>query len=48
MSRPYPGSVPEFRILLKKDGTQVFQCRYINTSMGYTGAWHDIPVIQEE
>jgi hypothetical protein len=44
----YPGSVPEFRMLLKKDGTQVMQVRYINSSMGYTGKWQDIPVTQEE
>jgi hypothetical protein len=44
----YPGSVPEFRMLLKKDGTQVMQVRYINSSMGYTGKWQDIPVAQEE
>jgi hypothetical protein len=44
----YPGSVPEFRMLLKKDGTQVMQVRYINSAMGYTGKWQDIPVTKEE
>jgi hypothetical protein len=48
MSKPYPGSVPEFRLLKKKDGTIVVQIRYINSAMGYTGAWQDVPVIEEE
>ena len=32
----YPGSVPEFRFLVKEDGAQVLQVRYINTVQGYT------------
>ena len=48
MSKPYPGSTPEFTILKKKDGTIVMQIRYINSTMGYTSAWQDIPVIEEE
>ena len=43
----YPGSVPEFRMLVKAEGTQVLQVRYINTTVGYTGKWQDIPVVQE-
>lgn len=43
----YPGSVPEFRMLLKADGAQVMQVRYINTPMGYTGKWQDVPVVHE-
>ena len=43
----YPGSIPEFRILIKKDGIQVFQLRYINTTQGYTGKWQDVPVVLE-
>ena len=43
----YPGSVPEFRMLVKVEGTQVLQVRYINTTVGYTGKWQDIPVVQE-
>ena len=43
----YPGSVPEFRVLVKADGAQVLQVRYINTPMGYTGKWQDVPVVQE-
>ena len=44
----YPGSSPEFRVLIKSDGTQVLQVRYINQSMGYTGKWQDIPIVKEE
>lgn len=44
----YPGSVSEFRVLIKLDGTQVLQVRYINEGMGYTGKWQDIPVVKEE
>ena len=43
----YPGSVPEFRVLVKADGAQALQVRYINTPMGYTGKWQDIPVVLE-
>jgi hypothetical protein len=43
----YPGSTPEFRVLVKADGAQVLQVRYINTPMGYTGKWQDIPVVKE-
>ena len=43
----YPGSTPEFRILIKVDGTQVLQVRYINIAQGYTGKWQDIPIVFE-
>ena len=43
----YPGSSPEFRVLVKADGAQVLQVRYINSAMGYTGKWQDIPVAHE-
>jgi hypothetical protein len=43
----YPGSVSEFRVFVKADGAQVLQVRYINTLMGYTGAWQDIPMVKE-
>jgi hypothetical protein len=33
----YPGATPEFRILVKQDGTQEFQLRYVNIAQGYTG-----------
>jgi hypothetical protein len=44
----YPGSVPEFRVLVKADGAQVLQVRYINSTQGYTGKWQDVPVVQEQ
>jgi len=44
----YPGSSPEFRILIKQDGTQVLQVRYINSTQGYTGKWMDVPFVKEE
>lgn len=43
----YPGATPEFRVLIKANGTQVLQIRYVNTNMGYTGKWQDIPVVEE-
>jgi hypothetical protein len=43
----YPGSTPEFRILVKPDGTQVLQIRHINITQGYTGKWQDVPVVLE-
>lgn len=47
-TRIYPGSVPEFRILQKADGTMEMQVRYINTAMGYCGKWQPIPTEKEE
>lgn len=44
----YPGSTPEFRVLKKADGAQVLQLRYVNSAMGYTGKWQDVPVVQED
>jgi hypothetical protein len=44
--RIYPGSVPEFRLFEKEDGTQEMQVRYINAPMGYTGKW--MPVKKEK
>jgi hypothetical protein len=43
----YPNSVPEFRVLVKLDGSQVMQVRYVNIQMGYTGSWMDIPKVME-
>jgi hypothetical protein len=43
----YPNSIPEFRVLIKKDGTQVLQIRYVNQSIGYIGKWQDIPIERE-
>ena len=44
----YPGSVPEFRVLKKVDGSQAFQVRYVNPVQGYVGRWQDIPVVIED
>lgn len=43
----YPGSTPEFRILVKQDGTQELQVRYVNITQGYTGKWEPIKVEYE-
>lgn len=43
----YPGSVPEFRVLVKADGSQVLQVRYVNMTQGYIGKWQDIPAVKE-
>lgn len=42
----YPGSTPEFRILLKAEG-QVLQVRYVKADIGYTGKWQDVPTVIE-
>ena len=44
----YPGSSPEFRILIKVDGTRVFQVRYVSHVVGYVGKWQEISVVKEE
>jgi hypothetical protein len=44
----YPGATPEIRILVKQDGTQSLQVRYVNITQGYVGKWHDAPVVIEE
>ena len=43
----YPGSTPEFRILVKQDGSQEFQVRYINITQGYTSKWEPVKVEYE-
>jgi hypothetical protein len=43
----YPNSTPEFRILVKKDGVQELQVRYINETQGYLGKWQAIKVEYE-
>jgi len=43
----YPNSTPEFRILVKADGTQEFQVRYVYITQGYTGKWQPIKVEYE-
>lgn len=44
----YPGSTPEFRVLEKLDGTQVFQVRYVNETQKYVSRWEEIPIVKEE
>ena len=43
----YPNSTPEFRILIKENGTQELQLRYINMAQGYTGKWQSVPIVKE-
>ena len=43
----YPNSTPEFRILVKTDGTQEFQVRYLCIAQGYTSKWQPIKVEYE-
>lgn len=44
----YPGSSPEFRMLIRKDGTQILQIRYVNSTVNYVGKWQDVPVVIEK
>jgi hypothetical protein len=46
--RIYPGSVPEFKMVQKTDGTMEMQVRYINSAMGYTGKWMAVQTEKEE
>jgi hypothetical protein len=43
----YPGSSPEFRVLVKADGSKILQVRYVHGGMGYKSKWQDIPVVKE-
>lgn len=43
----YPGATPEFRVLVRKDGSHVLQVRYVHAPVGYTGKWTDVPVVKE-
>lgn len=43
----YPNSTPEFRILVKQDGAQELQLRYINITQSYTSKWQTIKVEYE-
>lgn len=44
----YPGSAPEFRVFKTLSGDSKLQIRYVNDTVGYTGAWQDIPVEYEQ
>lgn len=46
--RPYPGSVPEFKMVQKSDGTIEMQVRYRNDAMGYLGKWMPVQTEKEE
>ena len=43
----YPNSTPEFRIVVKENGTEELQLRYINEAQGYTSKWQIVPKIYE-
>jgi len=43
----YPNSTPEFRVLVKQDGTQEFQVRYVCEAQGYTSKWEPIQIVYE-
>ena len=44
----YPGSVPEFRLFQKLDGTVEQHVRYINAAQGYTGKWMVVQTVKED
>lgn len=44
----YPGASPEFRVLVKADGSHVLQVRYVHSGVGYKSKWLDIPVVKED
>jgi len=45
---PVQGTIPEFRMYQKADGTFEQHVRYVNTMAGYTGKWMVIPTVKEE
>jgi hypothetical protein len=45
--RIYPNSTPEFRLVEKENGAIEMQVRYINTMVGYTGAWKSVNTVKE-
>jgi hypothetical protein len=44
----YPNSSPEFRIVVKQNGLEELQVRYINMAQGYTSKWMPVNTVQEE
>jgi len=44
---PYFNSTPEFRIVVKENGQEELQVRYINESQGYASKWQVVPKIYE-
>ena len=47
-NRIYPGSVPEFRMFQKENGTTEMQVRYVNSTVGYTGKWMPVQTEKEK
>lgn len=45
--KPYPNSIPEFRLFEKINGQQELQVRYVNDGIGYKGKWMPIPLEKE-
>lgn len=43
----YPNCSPEFQIVLKANGTEELQVRYINITQCYTSKWQAVPKIIE-
>lgn len=43
----YPGSSPEFRIVVKQDGSEELQVRYINITQGYKSKWQKVEKVYE-
>jgi hypothetical protein len=43
----YPGSSPEFRILVKENNEQELQVRYVNAHQNYVGKWVAVPKVVE-
>jgi hypothetical protein len=44
----FPGTIPEFRMFKKQDGTIEQQVRYVNKGVGYTGKWIVVSVVEEQ
>jgi len=42
-----PGTMPEFRLFKKINGTLEQHVRYVNKEIGYTGKWMIVPTIEE-
>ena len=42
------GTIPEFRMYQKADGTIEQHVRYVNKGAGYTGKWMVVQMVKEE
>lgn len=42
-----PGTVSEFRLFQKTDGTIEHHVRYVHKEVGYTGKWMLVPTVKE-